>query len=100
MTTKTRLEALPDIPTIDEFVPGDEASSWQGIGAPRNTPTEIIDKLNNEINSVLADPTVKARLVALGGTALAGSPADFAKLIANETEKWAKVIKSAGIKPE
>jgi tripartite-type tricarboxylate transporter receptor subunit TctC len=93
-------EALPDIPTMGDFVPGYEASSVWGLGAPRNTPTEIIDKLNKEINAVLADPKMKARLVDLGGTVLSSSPADFGKLLADETEKWAKVIKFAGIKVE
>ena len=83
-----------------DFVPGFEASGWQGVGAPRNTSAEIIDKLNKEINAGLADPKIKARLADLGGTTLAGSPADFGKLIADETEKWAKVVKFAGIKPE
>ena len=100
MTTATRSEALPDIPTVGEFVPGYEASTWFGIGAPRNTPAEIIDKLNKEINAALADPKIKARLADLGGTVLPSSPADFGKLIADETEKWAKVIKLADIKPE
>ena len=100
MTTATRSEVLPDIPTVGEFVPGYEASGWQGIGAPRNTPADIVDKLNREINAALADPKMKARLAELGGTVLAGSPADFGKLIADDTEKWAKVIKFAGIKPE
>jgi tripartite-type tricarboxylate transporter receptor subunit TctC len=93
-------EALPDVPTISEFVPGYEASGWFGIGAPKNTPTEIVDKLNNEINAGLADPNIKARLVDLGGTVLVLSPADFGKLIADDTEKWAKVIRAANIKPE
>jgi tripartite-type tricarboxylate transporter receptor subunit TctC len=100
VTTAMRAEALPDIPTVGDFLPGYEASSWYGIGAPRNTPAEIIDKLNKEINAGLADPKMKARLVDLGGTALSGSPADFGKLIADETEKWAKVIRAAGIKAE
>ena len=100
VTTATRSEALPDIPTVGEFVPGYEASGWFGIGAPKNTPAEIIDKLNKEINAALADPKMKARLADMGGTVLAGSPADFGKLIADETEKWAKVVKFAGIKPE
>ena len=100
VTTATRSEALPDIPTVAEFVPGYEASGWQGIGAPKNTPTEIIDKLNKEINAALADPKMKARLADLGGTALPGSPADFGKLIAEETEKWGKVIRAANIKAE
>jgi tripartite-type tricarboxylate transporter receptor subunit TctC len=100
VTTATRSEVLPDIPTLGEFVPGYEASGWQGIGAPRNTSTDIIGKLNREINTSIADPKLKARLAALGCTPLAGSPADFAKFIADETEKWGKVIKLAGIKPE
>ena len=83
-----------------EFVPGYEATSWVGIGAPKNTPVEIVDKLNNEINAALADPNMKARLADLGGTVLAGSPADFGKLIAEETEKWGKVVKFSGAKPE
>jgi tripartite-type tricarboxylate transporter receptor subunit TctC len=85
---------------VSEFVQGYEASNWLGISAPRNTPTEIIDKLNKEINAGLADTKIKARLADLGSTVLSGSPADFGNLLANETEKWAKVVKSAGIKPE
>jgi tripartite-type tricarboxylate transporter receptor subunit TctC len=100
VTTATRWEGLPDIPTLSDFVPGFEASSWYGVGAPRNTPTEIIEKLNKEINAALADPKMKVRLADLGGTPLPSSPADFGKLIAEETEKWAKVIKFAGIKPQ
>jgi tripartite-type tricarboxylate transporter receptor subunit TctC len=100
VTTATRSDALPDVPTVDEFVPGYEASAWFGVGAPKATPAEIVEKLNKEINASLADPKMKARLADVGGTALSGSPADFGKLIADETEKWAKVIKSAGIKPE
>jgi len=100
VTTALRSDALPDVPAVGEFVPGYEASSWQGVGAPRKTPAAIIDKLNSEINAVIADPTMKARLADLGGTVLAGSAAEFGKLIADETEKWAKVVKSAGIKPE
>jgi tripartite-type tricarboxylate transporter receptor subunit TctC len=100
VTTATRSDALPDIPTVGDFVPGYEASSWQGVGAPESTPAEIIDKLNREINSVAADPKIKGQLADLGGTPLAGSPADFGKLISDETEKWAKVVKFAGIKPE
>ncbi len=99
-TTATRLEALPDIPTVSEFVPGYEASAWWGVGAPRNTPTEIVDKLNKEINAGLADPKMKARLADLGGTVLAGLPDDFGRLIAEETVKWSKVVKFAGLKPE
>jgi tripartite-type tricarboxylate transporter receptor subunit TctC len=96
----TRSEVLPDIPTVSDFVPGYEASAFWGVGAPKNTPAEIVDKLNKEINAGLADPKIKARLADLGGTVLPGSPADFGKLIADDTERWAKVIKSAGIKPE
>ena len=100
VTTATRWEGLPDIPAVSDFVSSYEASAFVGIGAPRNTPAEIIDKLNKEINAGLADPRLRARLADLGGTVLAGSPADFGKLIADEIEKWAKVIKFAGIKPE
>jgi tripartite-type tricarboxylate transporter receptor subunit TctC len=100
VTTTTRAETLPDIPTVSDFVPGFEASSWFGIGAPRNTPSEIAKKLKKEINAGLADPKIKARLAELGGTALAGSPADFGQLIVDETEKWGKVIRAANVKPE
>ena len=100
VTTATRSEALPDIPTVSDFVPGYEASAWYGIGAPRNAPTEVVDKLNKEINAALADTKMNARLADLGGTFLAGSPADFGKLIADETEKWGKVVKFAAIKPD
>ena len=100
VTTATRSEALPDIPTVGEFVPGYEASVWFGLGAPKSTPAEIIDRLNREINAALEDPKLKTRLLELGGTLLPGSPADFGKLIADETEKWGKVIKSAGIKAD
>src|SRR6266404_7555665 len=100
ITTATRSEALPNIPTIGEFVPGYEASSVFDLGAPRNTSTEIIDRLSNEISAALADPGFKARLAHLDGTALSGSPADFGKLIAEETEKWRRVIQLANIKPE
>jgi tripartite-type tricarboxylate transporter receptor subunit TctC len=96
----TRSDVLPDIPTVSDFVPGYEASAFWGVGAPKNTPAEIVDKLNKEINAGLADPKIKARLADLGGTVLPGSPADFGKLIADDTERWAKVIKSAGIKPD
>jgi tripartite-type tricarboxylate transporter receptor subunit TctC len=98
VTTATRWEGLPDIPTLSDFVPGYEASAWYGVGAPKNTPTEIIDKLNREINAALADPIIKARFADLGATVLPGSPADFGKLIADETEKWGKVIRAANIK--
>ena len=100
VTTSTRSEALPDVPVIGDFLPGYEASAWAGIGAPKNTPAEIIDKLNREINAALADPTMKARLADLGGSVLAGSASDFGKSIADETEKWAKVIRFAGIKAD
>jgi len=100
VTTTLRSEALLDIPTVAEFVPGYEASTWQGIGAPKNTSAEIVERLNNEIKAALADPKIKARLADLGGTVLPGTPADFGKLIAEETEKWGKVVKFAGIKAD
>ena len=100
VTTSTRLDVLPNIPTVREFLPDYEASGWQGVGAPKNTPAEIIDKLNEEIRAGLADGKINARIVELGGTVLAGSPAAFGKLVSDDTEKWAKVIKFAGIKPE
>jgi tripartite-type tricarboxylate transporter receptor subunit TctC len=100
VTTAARSEALPNIATVAEFVPGYEASVWQGIGAPKGTPAEIVETLNKEINAALADPRMKARLADLGGTVLPGSPSDFGKFLADETEKWAKVIRFAGIKPE
>jgi tripartite-type tricarboxylate transporter receptor subunit TctC len=100
VTTATRSEVLPDIPTVGDFLPAFEASTWFGVGTPKNTPSEIVDKLNKEINAGLADPKIKARIADLGGTVLSGTPADFGKLIADETEKWAKVVKFAGIKPE
>jgi tripartite-type tricarboxylate transporter receptor subunit TctC len=100
VTTANRFEALPDIPSVRELVADYEASTWFGVCAPRSTPTDIVDKLNQEINAGLADPKFKTRLVELGGTVLAGSPADFGKLIAEDTEKWGKVVKFAGIKPQ
>ena len=100
VTTATRWEGTPDIPAVKEFVPDYEASVWFGVGAPRTTPVAIIDKLNTEINAALADPKIKARLADLGGSVLTGSSADFAKLIADETEKWGKVIRAANIKAE
>jgi len=100
VTTATRSPVLSDIPTVAEFVPGYESSFWTGVGAPKNTPAEIVDKLNKEINAVLADPKSKTRLADLGGTPLVGSPADFGKLIAEEIEKWGKVIRAANIKAE
>jgi tripartite-type tricarboxylate transporter receptor subunit TctC len=100
VTTATRSSELPDVPPIGEFVPGYEASQWYGIGAPRNTPAEIIERLNKETNTVLADPKIKARLAELGASVLSGSPADFGKLIVDETDKWAKVVKISGVKAE
>ena len=100
VTTATRSDALPDLPTVAEFVPSYEASAWFGIGAPKATPAEIVEKLNKEINAGLADPKIKTRLADLGGDVLALSPADFGKLIADETEKWGKVIRAANIKPD
>ncbi len=100
VTTADRLEPLANIPAVGEFLPGYEASGWFGIGAPKNTPVEIIERLNTEINAALAEPKFKARLADLGAVPLAGSPADFGKLIANETEKWGKVIRTAHIKSE
>jgi tripartite-type tricarboxylate transporter receptor subunit TctC len=96
VTTATRLEALPDLPTVGDFVPGYEASAWFGVCAPRKTPAEIVDRLNREINAALADPAMKAHLADLGGTPLPGSPADFGNLIVAETEKWAEVVKFSG----
>jgi tripartite-type tricarboxylate transporter receptor subunit TctC len=95
-----RLQTLPEIPAVTEFVPGYEASIWYGVAVPKNTPPDIVDKLNKEINAGLADSTMKARVADLGGTVLAGTPADFGKLIAAETEKWGKVVKFAGIKAD
>ena len=100
VTAATRSEALPDLPTVGEFVPGYEASNWFGVGAPKATPAAIVEQLNKEINASLADPKLKARLTDLGGTPLVGSPADFGKLIAEETEKWGKVVKFTGIKAD
>jgi tripartite-type tricarboxylate transporter receptor subunit TctC len=100
VTTAVRSDALPDVSTVGEFVPGYEASGWNGIVAPRNTPIEIIQKLNTEINAGLADPGIRAKLTDLGGMVLAGSAADFGKLIADEIDKWGKVIKFAGVKPD
>jgi tripartite-type tricarboxylate transporter receptor subunit TctC len=99
VTTTARSELLPDIPTISDFVPGYEAGGWNGIGTPKNSPTDIIEKLNREINAALAEPKIKAQLAALGNTAVSGSPADFGKLIVEDTEKWAKVVKLSGAKP-
>jgi tripartite-type tricarboxylate transporter receptor subunit TctC len=100
ITSATRSEALPDVPTVSEFVPGYEASFWFGLGAPKATPAEIVDKLNKKVNAALDDPKMKARLADLGGVTLPGSPAEFGKLIAEETEKWGKVIRAANIKPD
>jgi tripartite-type tricarboxylate transporter receptor subunit TctC len=100
VTTATRLQVLPDIPTVGEFVPSYEASFWTGVGAPQNTPAEIIDKLNREINAALADPRISARLTDLGGAPFLVTPADFGKLIAEDADKWGKVIKFAGIKAD
>jgi tripartite-type tricarboxylate transporter receptor subunit TctC len=100
VTTVTRSKALPEIPTVSEFVPGYEASAWQGIGAPKSTPPAIINKLNVEINAAFADPRFRARLSDLGGEALEGSPTDFGKLLADETEKWARVVKHSGAKAD
>jgi tripartite-type tricarboxylate transporter receptor subunit TctC len=100
VTAATRADVLPDIPTVGDFVPGYEASNWYGIGAPRNTPVEVIEKLNKETNAGLADPKLKARFADLGGTVLPGTPADSGKLIADETEKWGKVVKFVGIKAD
>jgi tripartite-type tricarboxylate transporter receptor subunit TctC len=100
VTTATRSEALPDIPTVAEFVPDYEASVRIGVGAPKATPAEIVEKINREINAGLADPRMKARLADLGGTVLPGSPSDFGKFLADETEKWGRVVKFAGIKAD
>ena len=99
VTTTTRSDVIPDVPTVGDFLPGYEASTWFGVGVPRNTSAEIVNKLNNEINAALANPKFKARLTDLGGTVIAGSPANFGKLIAAETEKWAKVVRFSGAKP-
>ena len=100
VTTATRSEVLPDLPTVADFVPGYEASAWYGVGVPKGTPDDVINKLNKEINAILADPKAKARLADLGASLLAGSPADFGKLVADETEKWGKVVKFSGAKPD
>jgi tripartite-type tricarboxylate transporter receptor subunit TctC len=100
VTTATRSEALPEVPTIAEFVPGYEASQWYGIGAPKGTPTDVVERLNRETNAVLADPKMQARLAELGASVLAGSSADFGQLVADETAKWAKVVKISGAKPD
>jgi len=100
VTTPTRFPALPDLPTVNEFIPGFVADTWYGAGVPAKTPAEIIDKLNREINASLADPKMKARIAELGATVLTGSPADFGRMIAEETEKWGKVVKASGAKAE
>ena len=100
VTTATRSEVLPDLPTVADFVPGYEASAWYGVGVPKGTPDEIIDKLNKEINAILDDPKAKARFAELGASLIGGSPADFGKLVADETEKWGKVVKFSGAKPD
>ena len=100
VTTATRSNVLPDIPVMAEFVPGYEASAWQGVGVPKNTPAEIIEKLNKEINAVVADPDIKTRLVGLGVEPMSMTPAKFGKFMVGETEKWAKVIRAANIKPQ
>src|SRR6267154_1046094 len=101
VTTKARLEALPDVPTVADFLPGYEASAWVGFGAPKNTPAAIIDILNKEFNAAIADPAIRKRLAELGAVAMPpNSPADFAKYMADDAEKWAKVVKFAGLKPE
>ena len=100
VTTATRSEVLPDLPTVSDFVPGYEASGWFGVGVPKGTPDEIIDKLNKEINAILADPKAKARFAGLGASLMPGSPADFGKFVADETDKWAKVVKFSGARPD
>ena len=100
VTSTTRSMLLPEIPTVDQFVPGFEAGQWVGIGAPKNTPIEIVERLNREINAGLTDATLKARIAELGGMTLPGSPADFGKFVAAETKKWGDVINFAKIKPE
>jgi tripartite-type tricarboxylate transporter receptor subunit TctC len=100
VTTATRVAGLPDVPIVGEFLPGYEASTWAGLGAPTNTPAEIIERLNKEINAGVADPKIRTSFADIGGIVLAGSPGDAGKLLSDETEKWGKVIKFAGIKPE
>ncbi|MDP3160557.1 MAG: tripartite tricarboxylate transporter substrate-binding protein [Reyranella sp.] len=100
VTPVARLEVLPDVPTIAEFVPGYEASGFAGISVPKGTPAAIIDLLNRQLNAALVDPKIKGRIVELGGTPIGGTPAEFGKIVSEATEKWAKVIKVAGIKPE
>jgi tripartite-type tricarboxylate transporter receptor subunit TctC len=100
VTTATRSPALPDVPSVADFVPGLEASIWQGVGAPKNTPPEVVEKVNKEINTALADPKMKARFADLSATVFPGSPADFGRFIVAENEKWAKVVKFVGIKAD
>ena len=100
VTTASRAEVLPDLATVGAFLPGYEASQWYGIGAPKNMPAEIVERLNKEINAAFADPRMKTRFADIGGEVLPGSPADFGRLIAEETERWAKVVKFAGLKPD
>lgn len=100
VTSAARAEVLPELPPVGDFVPGYETSQWYGMCAPKKTPQDIVDKLNKEINTAIAEPAMTTRLAALGGEPLPGSPAEFGKLIAEETEKWAKVVRAAGIKPE
>jgi tripartite-type tricarboxylate transporter receptor subunit TctC len=100
VTSAARAEVLPELPTVADFVPGYEASQWYGLAAPKNTPAEIVSRLNREINAAIADPAMKARLAGIGGEPLPGTPAEFGRLIAEETDKWAKVVRAAGIKPE
>jgi tripartite-type tricarboxylate transporter receptor subunit TctC len=100
VTTAEPSEQLPGLPVVADFLPGYEASAWYGIGAPKGTPTEIISRLNKEINAILAEPRAKTRFAELGGSLLTGSPTDFGKFVADETENWAKVVKFANIKPE
>jgi tripartite-type tricarboxylate transporter receptor subunit TctC len=100
VTTPTRLDLLLDLPTVSDTVPGYEATGWWGVGAPKGTPADVIERLNGDINAALADPALKARIADLGGTAMIGSPADFGLLIAEETEKWGRVVRFSGAKPE
>jgi tripartite-type tricarboxylate transporter receptor subunit TctC len=100
VTTATRSPVLPELPTVGDFLPGYEASAWYGIAAPRNTPTEIVEKLNVEVNAGLADAAIRARLAELGGAVIPGSPVDFGRLVADEVEKWGKVVRFSGAKPE
>jgi len=100
VTSTTRSAVLPELPTVADFVPGYESSAWYGLGVPKGTPAEIIEKLSKEVNAILADPKAKARLTDLGASLLPGSPADFGKLLVDETEKWGKVVKFSGARPD